>query len=70
MCFSSLKPQHFLSQMTVSVAAGSEECFFIDNVLAGQSIDLEYQVLVTIVTDGNIFKIICLAGDREQWTNW
>jgi len=31
-------------QMTVSVAAGSEECFFIDNVLAGQSIDLEYQV--------------------------
>ena len=56
--------------MTVSVAAGSEECFFIDNVLAGQSIDLEYQVLVTIVTDGNIFKIICLAGDREQWTNW
>ena len=31
-------------QMTLEVAAGYEECFFVDNVKTGQSIDFEFQV--------------------------
>merc|ERR1711971_107588 len=31
-------------QMTVEVAAGSEDCFFLPEVRAGQSIELEFQV--------------------------
>jgi len=31
-------------QMTVEVAAGSEDCFFLPEVKAGQSIELEFQV--------------------------
>ena len=31
-------------QMTVEVAAGSEDCFFLPEVKSGQSIELEFQV--------------------------
>ena len=31
-------------QMTLEVAAGYEECFFVDNVKTGQAIDFEFQV--------------------------
>ena len=31
-------------QMTLEVAAGYEECFFVENVKTGQSIDFEFQV--------------------------
>ena len=30
--------------MTLSVAAGYQECLYIDNVRTGQTLDLEYQV--------------------------
>ena len=32
-------------QMTVEVAAGNEECFYVENVKAGEVLDLEYQVI-------------------------
>ena len=31
--------------MTVEVAAGSEDCFFLPEVKSGQSIELEFQVI-------------------------
>jgi len=32
-------------QMTVEVVAGSEECFYVENVKVGEVLDLEYQVI-------------------------
>ena len=32
-------------QMTVEVAAGREECFYVENVKVGEVVDLEYQVI-------------------------
>ena len=32
-------------QMTVEVAAGKEECFYVENVKVGEVLDLEYQVI-------------------------
>ena len=37
--------------MTLSVAAGFEECLYVDNVKTGQVLDLEFQVI-------NILNII------------
>ena len=31
-------------QMTLEVVAGYEECFYVDNVKSGQTIELEFQV--------------------------
>jgi len=39
---SSSKSRH--RQMTLSVAAGYQECLYIDNVRTGQTLDLEFQV--------------------------
>ena len=36
------------SQMTTEVAAGAEDCFFLPEVKIGQSIELEYQVRVSL----------------------
>ena len=36
------------SQMTTEVAAGAEDCFFLPEVKVGQSIELEYQVRVSL----------------------
>ena len=30
--------------MTLEVAAGTTDCFYLDNVKSGQTIDFEYQV--------------------------
>jgi len=40
--FSQARSRH--RQMTISVVAGQEECFFIDNIKTGQTIDFEFQV--------------------------
>ena len=32
-------------QMTVEVRAGSEECFYVENIKVGESLDLEFQVI-------------------------
>ena len=32
-------------QMTVEVTAGSEECFYVENVKVGEVLDLEFQVI-------------------------
>ena len=48
-------------QMTLEVAAGYEECFFVDNVKTGQAIDFEFQVGNYFSTDTIFDKIInCL----------
>jgi len=40
-------------QMTLEVAAGYEECFFVDNVKTGQAIDFEFQVTGSSAATGN-----------------
>ena len=39
----------FLLQMTVEVAAGKEDCYFLPDIKADQSIELEFQVNVLTV---------------------
>ena len=55
--------------MTLEVAAGYEECFFVDNVKTGQAIDFEFQVGHYFIT-GAKFKIIYRLGDGEQRRDW
>ena len=42
-------------QMTLEVAAGYEECFFVDNVKTGQAIDFEFQVRNKYFSTGDNF---------------
>ena len=38
--------------MTIEVPAGSEECFYVENIKAGLVMDLEYQVIGSSAATG------------------
>ena len=39
-------------QMTVEVAAGTEECFYVEKVKVAEILDLEYQVIASSAPTG------------------
>jgi len=46
-------PKSSHRQLTVSVAAGTEECFFLSDIKVGQVIEIDYQVTSSSAATGN-----------------